>query len=94
MLGCIREGMVHPWNLCCHQHRDGGQELFAGTEMSQPWDGAAGMLCGLVVIVLSGRGTPEVTVVWMCEPVSVAGVRSALLELRVGCSAEPKSLAW
>lgn len=59
--------------------------------MSQPWDGGAGMLHGLVVMVLSGRRTPEVTVVWVCEPVrgldgvGVMGVRSSLLELLLTC---------
>lgn len=43
------------------------------------------------VMVLSGRRTPEVTVVWGCEPVwgldgvGVMGVRSPLLELLLTC---------
>lgn len=43
--------------------------MFGSTEMSQPWDGGAGMLCGSVMVVLSDRRTPEVTVAWVCEPV-------------------------
>lgn len=55
MLGCVIQDLERPWNRC--------------TEMSQPWDGGAGMLCGSVMVVLSDRRTPEVTVAWVCEPV-------------------------